>query len=89
MRTDQTDRLRRALLALSILRAESLRSEELARRLDDRPRTIERLLATLRKVGEEWRANGMDWWEVITETRGRERWHRLVDHPAEARKRER
>jgi hypothetical protein len=37
MSTDQTDRLHRALIALSLLRAEPLRSEEIARRLDDRP----------------------------------------------------
>lgn len=75
--------LRRALLALSILRTESLRSEELARRLDDRPRTIERLFVTLRDMGEWFRAHGLPWWEVVTSVRGRERWYRIVDHEAE------
>lgn len=84
--TDQPTRLHRALIAQALLRAEPLRTEELARRLDDRPRTIERLLVTLREVGEWCRVHELPWWTIETETRGKERWHRLVDRPAEKRR---
>jgi hypothetical protein len=80
--TKQLTRSLRSYVATTLLRCEPLQSAELARRLDDRPRTIERLLATLREAGEWCRAHGLPWWEVVTEVRGRERWHRIVDHEA-------
>jgi DNA-binding IclR family transcriptional regulator len=83
MTETQTTRLRSALVAVALLRREPLRSIELAERLGQQPRTTKRLLVTLREVGAWCRAHGLDWWEVTTEVRGRERWHRLVDRPAE------
>jgi DNA-binding IclR family transcriptional regulator len=79
----QSTRLRSALVAVELLRREPLRSIELAERLGQQPRTTKRLLVTLREVGAWCRTHGLDWWEIETEVRGAERWHRLVDRPAE------
>jgi len=79
----QITRLRSALVAVALLRREPLRSIELSDRLGQQPRTTKRLLVTLREVGIWCRAHGLDWWEITTEIRGPERWHRLVDRPAE------
>jgi predicted ArsR family transcriptional regulator len=81
--TQDTHR-RTALMALAILRHEPLQSDTLARRLGVDPRTAKRIIATLRDVGQWCQLHGLGWWEIETEIRGRERWHRLVDRPAEA-----
>jgi DNA-binding IclR family transcriptional regulator len=79
---DKATRLRVQLLAMTLLRREPLRSDMLAKHLDLQPRTTERLLSTLREVGHWFHLHAFEWWEIVTEVRGRERWHRLVDHRA-------
>jgi ABC-type nitrate/sulfonate/bicarbonate transport system substrate-binding protein len=70
---------------MALLRHEPLRSVELGERLSTEPRTTKRIIAALRAAGAWCRAHRLDWYEITTEIRGSERWHRLVDHPAETR----
>lgn len=86
MTPDKLTRLHHAPIAQALLRAEPLRSEELARCLGVRMRTVQRVLTVLRNAGKWCRAHGLPWWTIETEVRGRERWHRLVDRPAENRR---
>jgi hypothetical protein len=78
----QAVRHRSALVAAVLLRHEAMRTLELTGRVGEGMRTIQRILTVLREVGEWCREQGLPWWELVTEVRGRERWHRIVDHPA-------
>jgi hypothetical protein len=83
--TKQLARHLRGYVATTLLRCEPLRSIELAKRIGAEPRTTKRIIASLREVGAWCREHGLPYWELVTEVRGRERWHRLVDYPAETR----
>jgi hypothetical protein len=80
---DQPTRIARDLEAMALLRHGPVRSIELEIRLKTKWRTTKRILAAVREAGAWARAQGLPWYEIETEIRGAERWHRLVDHPAD------
>jgi ABC-type nitrate/sulfonate/bicarbonate transport system substrate-binding protein len=79
----QPTRITRDLQAMALLRYAPIRSAELAECLGTEPRTTKRIIRALRDAGKWCRTHGLEWYEITTEIRGPERWHRLVDRPAE------
>lgn len=81
--TSQADILVRGLWIADLMRVRPRRVAELVDATGLEQRTVERLLGDLRKVGPDLTKRGLAGWEVITDIRGRERYHRIVDHPVE------
>ena len=86
--TSQADVLIRGLQVENLLRESPIRVAEIVRITGQEMRTVQRVLADLRRVGAWRREHGLPWYELRVEIRGAERWHSLADHPAERPKRD-